>query len=729
MKKTITVAICFCLLATMFLLKIEKAYAATKEVTKEVIYNIGDAIPDTINYNEGGFTGTISKQSKTGTDYTTSNATFSIYRGDGSVQRWVYWNDDTKKWIPYEPDGSFGGRKSTDGLVYRIGTDYVDPGYSSTGNAENYYLYKEDGSDMINHTYTNGQVMDLKFLVNGVEKSIPFSGSVSIGAGFIPNSIVVNENDDYIFDESKAKMTLVDFKIYWTYVDKIIGTGSITKDNTLNYIYELDPYNGVRPTMFLTQYDKKDGNIYGFLVGGYGKETFYYEVPVTFPQKYTVLYTGTVSDTGGSVSSKPVAKIQAPISTHTGNTVVVTGSGTDPNGLAIVDYEWTTTNGQVLTGIGGSIKVDSSVTLTLKVKNSAGIWSDIVSHTINTENKAPTAKITVPSTIYLGDDVYVSGSGQDPDGDPLDYYWDKPNDMYGTLEGKNGTVYFMNLGTKTFGLTVADPTGDSGYATATTTVIAPSPGVNIETKGTLKENRKVILDGTGSIGGSKRVGLDWTKAKWEVTAVSGGTASDIKTASSYNGSQTMDFVFKKPGTYKAKLTLTNTLGLSGTQEKTFVIEEDKAPIADFTIIKNIIRDPNDLSSTGKPQGTFEINDLSISEDGDSIVKRAYFVVFDSDNDNDWDEEMCYVYDLDSTLTKQMPNNDSDNLHWRSIGLYKNFATFDISNINTGNLTGVSFKSTHVGKCMFDEVVKEEFGQSTIEQFVTPTDRKTGTTYE
>lgn len=430
-----------------------------------------------------------------------------------------------------------------------------------------------------------------------------------------------------------------------------------------------------------------------------------------------------------TATSKPVATIDAPTSAHVGNTVEVKGSGSDPAGIAITEYQWTTSNGQTLTGTGGSIKVDAPVTLTLKVKNSLGVWSDPVTHTINTENEPPTAQIIVPPTVLMGDDVNVLGIAQDNDGDPLEYYWNTPSGMNGTLEGNSGTVYFMDLGIKNFGLTVIDPSGESASATAQTEVIAPYPSVNIQAKGTLKENRKVTLDGTASTGGSKRVLLDWTKAKWEVTAISGGTAADIKTASSYNGSKSMDFVFKKPGTYKAKLTLTNTLGLSKTEEKIFVIEEDKAPIADFTFVKNVIRDPKDPSSSGLAQGTYTITDLSKSEDNDSIVKRAYFVTFDSDNDGDWDEEMCYVYDLDSTATKQMPYNDSDNLHLRPIGLYKNFATFDIANINTGNLTEFKFKFTHVGRYLFDVNVKEEFGQPTIDQFVTPGDRKTGTTYE
>lgn len=430
-----------------------------------------------------------------------------------------------------------------------------------------------------------------------------------------------------------------------------------------------------------------------------------------------------------TAASKPIAVIEAPTSIHAGDTVEVKGSGSDPTGLSITEYSWTSSNGQAITGTGGSIKVNTPVTLTLKVKNSAGVWSDTVTHTINTENEPPTVKIVVPPTVYLGNDVIVQGYGYDKDGDPLEYYWYKPSDMYGVLEGQISTVYFMDLGIKEFGLTVIDPSGEGAYTTEKTNVIAPYPSVNIQVKGTLKQNRKVTLDGSASTGGSKRVDLDWTKTKWEVESVSGGAAADIKTASSYNGSKTMDFVFKKPGTYKAKLTLTNTLGLSKTEEKTFIIEEDKAPIADFTFVKAGIRDTSDLSSNGKPQGTFEINDLSKSEDGDTIVKRAYFVVFDSDNDGDWDEEMCYVYDLDSTATKQMPYNDSDNLHLRPIGLYKDFNTFDITNINTGNITEFKFKSTHVGRYLFDTIVKEEFGQPTIEQFVTPADRKTGTTYE
>lgn len=430
-----------------------------------------------------------------------------------------------------------------------------------------------------------------------------------------------------------------------------------------------------------------------------------------------------------TVVSRPIAIIEAPLTTHTGTTVGVKGSGTDPMGLEIVNYEWTSSNGQTLTGTGGSIKVDAPVTLTLKVQNSKGVWSEPATHIINIENKPPTVKISVAPSVCLGDDLYVGGYGTDPDGDPLEYFWTKPKGMYGDLKDKGGNVYFMDLGVKEFTLTVEDPTGETATATAQTNVVAPYPNVIIETKGTLKENRKLTLDGSISSGGSKRIGLDWTKAKWEVTAVSGGTNTDIKTDSSYIGTKTMDFVFKKAGTYKAKLTLTNTLGFSSFKEITFTIQEDKPPIADFTLTKEILRDTDDKSSNGLYQGTFTVTDLSRSEDSDNIVKRAYFVVFDSDNDGNFDEEICYIYDLNSTLTKQIPGSNSENLHLRPIGRYQDFNTFNIDNINTGNMLEFNFKTTHVGKYLFDVIVKEEFGQPTIEKFTTSGDRKSGTTYE
>ncbi|WP_291633736.1 hypothetical protein [Clostridium sp.] len=429
-----------------------------------------------------------------------------------------------------------------------------------------------------------------------------------------------------------------------------------------------------------------------------------------------------------AVTSKPIAIIDAPTSTHTGTTVEVKGSGIDPTGLAITEYLWTTNNGQSLTGTEGNITVNGRVTLTLKVKNSADVWSDIVTHVIDIENEGPTVTINVPPTVVMGNDIYVSGRGQDPEGDELEYFWNKPHDAYGLLEDKGGTVYFMSLGIKQFGLTVYDTTGDGAYAEDETNVIAPVPYVIINTNGTLKENRKVTLDGINSNSGSQRFELDWTKAEWEITAVSGGAATDIKTATSYNGTKTMDFVFKKAGTYKAKLTLTNTYGISNTGENTFVIVEDKDPVADFTLAETILRDPDNPASNGLYQGTFKISDLSKSEDADIIAKRAYFVTFDSDNDGNFNEETCYIYDLSFNGTKQMPTNASNNLHWRPIGMYKDFKLINIDNMNTGNIQEVSFDSTHVGKYLFDLVVKEEFGQTTIEQFITIDDKKKGDTY-
>lgn len=48
---------------------------------------------------------------------------------------------------------------------------------------------------------------------------------------------------------------------------------------------------------------------------------------------------------------------------------------------------------------------------------------------------------------------------------------------------------------------------------------------------------------------------------------------------------------------------------------------------------------------------------------------------------------------------------------------------------TGNETEVSYETTHVGEYRFMLEVQEEFGQPTIEAFVTASDRKKSNTWQ
>src|SRR5690606_23181248 len=87
--------------------------------------------------------------------------------------------------------------------------------------------------------------------------------------------------------------------------------------------------------------------------------------------------------------------------------------------------------------------------------------------------------------------------------------------------------------------------------------------------------------------------------------------------------------------------------------------------------------------------TFTLKDRSYSFDGDSVVRRNWYVIFDANNDEVYSEARVLLAG--------------------------------------GNETEVTYETTHVGNYRFLLEIQEEFGQPTIEAFVTANDRRKSNT--
>lgn len=393
---------------------------------------------------------------------------------------------------------------------------------------------------------------------------------------------------------------------------------------------------------------------------------------------------------------------------------------------------------------GNTMKLTATGTYTYKITATDAddpTVTDTASLTITViPNNPPKAYVNAPSPVYVGDIVPVKGDGQDPDdGDTekLIYTWTitPKSDVEGTLSGKGSDLVFDKTGTYTVSLTVTDPGGLSDTAKTDIVVLEPMPKVNIIQTGTTKENRKIIIDASSSTPSesglpNKLYSIDWSKATWNVKALSGGSDNDIKLqthtegstngtilydsdrgvsdlVNALNGQNIFDMQCTKAGTYQLTATLTNTFGKSSTNTITITVVVDKPPIGVISVPTTVVRDPGDLDENGLPLATIIATDYSYSEDSDIIGKRAYFMVFDSNNDGNYDDEQCYVYDLD------YPSN----YHFRPICLYRDVKAVDINSINTGNATSVTYKTNYVGNRMFFEIVQEYPGQQFIPQFL------------
>ncbi|MNC09566.1 hypothetical protein D3C75_571910 [compost metagenome] len=296
-------------------------------------------------------------------------------------------------------------------------------------------------------------------------------------------------------------------------------------------------------------------------------------------------------------------------------------------------------------------------------------------------NKPPVAVLDVPDEVMAGEDFLVYGKNSyDPDGKIVKYDYLAP----GTIDQVTGEFGFTwyplsALGRHTVRLTVTDNGDLTGYTSAKVNVVQPEPTAALKVRGTKKQNRKVTLVSTSR--SPEHYPIDETKTQWTITPVSGGTAADIKYSGTLTGMDSKDVLFKKPGTYQATITVTNTAGFSNTASMTFDIVPDEAPVVYISVPNKVFRDPENGN-----QASVSLSDMSFSPDFDFIDHRTWEYRRDSDNDGSFDDESWTIF-------------------------------------SNGNETSFNLNLSQVGRYEIKMTATEEFDQPTIDEFVTAADRR------
>lgn len=144
-----------------------------------------------------------------------------------------------------------------------------------------------------------------------------------------------------------------------------------------------------------------------------------------------------------------------------------------------------------------------------------------------------------------------------------------------------------------------------------------------------------------------------------------------------------DILVKQAGTYIVELTVTNSYGLSASASLPMTIVPDEPPVAVFTVVKEVLRDP----ARGM-KAPLKARDASYSPDGDMIAQRIWSYRYDSDNDGDFDDEAVVI-------------------------------------IDSGNKTEIEHLVPDVGRYRIYLEVVEDFGQPTIQQFIASGDYRRG----
>ena len=325
--------------------------------------------------------------------------------------------------------------------------------------------------------------------------------------------------------------------------------------------------------------------------------------------------------------------------------------------------------------------------------------------------------IAIIDTLYpsykMGDRVIYYGSDSyDPDAEPdaqgnienngiRGYTWqvDKTaitEDEDRGEEGRTYSLYYMKEGYFDMGLRVRDSDGATDETNHTVQITPPTIEAKILASGTLKENRHVILE--SEIDTPEKFPLIPEKTVWTIKPLDGQEDSicvreieDCQQIQTITGVQKLDVLFKKDETYEISLHVENTAGYTYDTKKVYTpdgysdpylfIAEDELPKANFATVQTTYRDIDNNN-----MATIKLTDKSVSND-DMIAKRIWSIRFDSDNDEDFSDEG------EPTV------------------------------IDSSNKTYLEYDVGHVGKYeIFLETV-EEFAQPTLEEFVTPEDRK------
>ena len=120
---------------------------------------------------------------------------------------------------------------------------------------------------------------------------------------------------------------------------------------------------------------------------------------------------------------------------------------------------------------------DGEHLLLLTVEDAAGLTDQLdVLYTVVGANRAPDCTIFSPTDgdeFTQGEPVFMSGGGEDPDGDDLTFLWE--SSAFGPLAFAEEFEGNLPLGEQDLTLTVTDSSGESCVASVTVTVVEPAP--------------------------------------------------------------------------------------------------------------------------------------------------------------------------------------------------------------------------------------------------------------
>ncbi len=302
----------------------------------------------------------------------------------------------------------------------------------------------------------------------------------------------------------------------------------------------------------------------------------------------------TVSVTAGNLAPTANAGADQSVLFGYGASVTLSGSGIDPESQPLT-YAWTITSAPAGSTAALSNTSIANPTFTPD-KMGSYVMSLVVNDgvhssapdtmTITSGNLVPTAEAGANQNVLFGYGAAatLSGSGNDPESQPLTYAWTITSAPAGSVAAlsnpaiANPTFVPDKLGAYVMSLTVSDGVNTSAADTVTITAYNAAPTANAGDNQTVTWNTLATLSGSGTDPESQPLTYAWT-----ITSRPAGSVAALSNAAIANPTFTPD----KSGAYVMSLVVSDGVNFSTPDTMTITVP-NTAPIANAGADQNVL---------------------------------------------------------------------------------------------------------------------------------------------
>jgi uncharacterized protein YkwD len=304
-------------------------------------------------------------------------------------------------------------------------------------------------------------------------------------------------------------------------------------------------------------------------------------------------------DTKQSENEAPRANAGRSFDVEPGATVLLEGSGLDPDG-SIVNYAWKQVTGTEVDLYGADLPTAEFTApeapealrfrLTVTDDEGASDQDDVIVNVVESspepepepepkpepENVSPTADAGANRTVKPGDLVSVSGNASDSDGTVLEWYWEIVSGAQVGLNNANTDRVTFTApeaeGYVELLLTVTDDDGATGSDSVTITFQNPAPPPNRDPSANAGPNQTVGTGTTVTVTGGG-IDPDGSIILWEWEQIS-GTSVNLSGANSYEVQFTAP---ETAGQIRLRLTVTDNDGATDSDDVIITVEAAPGP--------------------------------------------------------------------------------------------------------------------------------------------------------